>query len=298
MSLFTLGARLTADAKRLSATIKIPRSEAIREIRLLAAHALGLTHSQLIVRERESPGRFDLSPYGIVFDRRLKGEPIAYIVGECGFHEHTFRVFPSVLIPRPETELLVEAALQVLQDFDKPRVLDLGTGSGCIGISIGLACDDASVLATDKSPAAVSVAQENALLLNARNVEVRQSDWYSDLSGVQFDAIVSNPPYVAENDVHLAALGFEPTEALVSGYDGLDALRVVIARAPDHLAAGGLLAVEHGFDQQGKVREMFENAGFQDVQTLSDLAGKPRLVTGKWRAPAKPGRRRKAAASV
>lgn len=298
MSLFTLGARLAADARRLAATIKIPRGEAMREIRRLASHALKVTPAQLIVRERESPGRFDLSPYGIVFDRRLKGEPMAYILGEAGFREHLFRVTPDVLIPRPETELLVEEALRFVDDAPR-KVLDLGTGSGCIGVSIALGRPTAAVLGTDASAEALAVAQENALLLGAQNIAFAQSDWFASIDGVRFDLIVSNPPYIAAEDSHLPGLAFEPASALVGGADGLSCLRTIIANAPGHLEVGGMLIVEHGYDQQAAVKELFLQAGFSAVETRADLSERPRIVFGtlEQKAAAKP-KRKKVAASV
>lgn len=280
MSLFTLGARLSADARRLAATIKIPREEAIREIRRLAAFALRLTPAQLVVRERESPGRFDLSPYGIVFDRRLKGEPMAYILGECGFLDHVFKVTPDVLIPRPETEILVELALGLLPETSAAEVLDLGTGSGCIGVSMALARPQVRVTAVDASAPALEVARENATRLGAQNVIFVESSWYAGLGDAKFDVIVSNPPYVADQDSHLDALRFEPAGALVAGSDGLAALRAVIREAPDALNAGGALVVEHGFDQRDAVLDLLASAGFSDVKAMDDLAGRPRVALG------------------
>lgn len=280
MSLFTLGARLSADARRLAATIKIPREDAIREIRRLAAFSLRLTPAQLVVRERESPGRFDLSPYGIVFDRRLRGEPMAYILGECGFLDHVFKVTPDVLIPRPETEMLVELALGLLPEAGAADVLDLGTGSGCIGVSVALARPQARVLAVDTSGPALEIARENATRLGAQNVMFVEASWYEGLGGAKFDVIVSNPPYVAEQDSHLDALRFEPVGALVAGSDGLAALREVIRRAPDALNTGGALVVEHGFDQRDAVLDLLASAGFSDVKAVDDLGGRPRVALG------------------
>ncbi|MFO1320388.1 MAG: peptide chain release factor N(5)-glutamine methyltransferase [Burkholderiales bacterium] len=280
MSLFTLGARLSADARRLAATIKIPREDAIREIRRLAAFALRLTPAQLVVRERESPGRFDLSPYGIVFDRRLKGEPMAYILGECGFLDHVFKVTPDVLIPRPETEMLVGSALDVLAPLETAEVLDLGTGSGCIGISVALALPGATVLATDFSAAALAVARENASRVGAMNVSFVESSWYDAIGEARFDLVVSNPPYIAEQDGHLEALRFEPQSALAAGADGLSALRIVVTQAPKYLKPGGALIVEHGYDQRDAVSDLFASAGFVDVRVLDDLASRPRMAVG------------------
>lgn len=300
MSLFTLGARLAADARRLSATIKIPKEEAIREIRRLAAHALKLTPAQLAIREREAPGRFDLSPYGIVFDRRLKGEPMMYIMGECGFRDHVFKVTPDVLIPRPETEELVEVVLRAVAPGGDFHILDAGTGSGCIAVSLALELPHARVIGVDVSPGAVDIARENAERLQAANVQFFVSDWYSAVKDRQFQLIVSNPPYIAESDGHLEALRFEPAGALVAGKDGLGALRAVIGGAASHLVAGGTLVVEHGYDQQAAVCELFTAAGFVSVEPVSDLSGNPRIVVGRLAAteqPAKP-KRRKAAVSA
>ena len=299
MSLFTLGARLAADARRLAATIKIPRNDAMREIRRMASFALKLTPAQLIIRERESPGRFDLSPYGIVFDRRLRGEPMAYILGEAPFREHMFRVSPHVLIPRPETEVVVEEALRVLDLGAQKRVLDLGTGSGCIAISIALSRPDAAVLASDFHEEGLAVAQENGQLLGANNLSYVRSDWYDALEGGRFDVIVSNPPYIAAEDPHLPGLAFEPAHALVGGPDGLAALRVVIGQAPGYLEAGGTLIVEHGYDQQDAVKQLFIDAGFGSVETRADLGERPRAVLGVLEQKAAPkARRRKTVANV
>lgn len=296
MSLFTLGARLAADARRLAATVKISRGDAMREIRRLATHALQLTPAQLIVRERESPGRFDLSAYGIVFDRRLRGEPLPYVLGEWPFRDHLFKVTQDVLIPRPDTEVLVEAALGACPEGRAARVLDLGTGSGCIAISIALARPAALVTGVDASEEALAVARENAERLGASNARLLQSDWYHALAGETFEVIVSNPPYVAEGDPHLDALKFEPVRALVGGSDGLDALRVVVSTAPSHLDAGGTLVVEHGYDQRDEVCQMFTAAGFQSVETANDLSGVPRIVVGRMARKAPEKTRRKSTA--
>lgn len=296
MSLFTLGARLAADARRLAATVKISRGEAMREIRRLACHSLHLTPAQLVVRERESPGRFDLSAYGIVFDRRLRGEPLPYVLGEWPFLDHVFRVTPDVLIPRADTEGVVNAALGVIGDRQGRRVLDLGTGSGCIAISIALTCPSATVTAVDSSPEALAVARENSERLGADTVAFVESDWYNALSGQKFDLIIANPPYIAEGDQHLDALRFEPQQALVSGADGLDALRLVVRGAPTYLDSDGALVVEHGFDQRDAVRELFASAGFSGVEVFDDLGGQPRGVVGRLNASAPAKARRKRAA--
>lgn len=216
--------------------------------------------------------------------RRVAGEPVAYIVGWREFHGHRFRVTPDVLIPRPDTETLVDAALALVPGDASARVLDLGTGSGCVAISIALARPLAQVVATDSSPAALAVARGNAQALEARNLCLMAADWYAGISG-RFDLIVSNPPYIAAADPHLATgdLRFEPADALSPGGDGLDALRAIIDGAPAHLEAAGWLLVEHGWDQGEAVGSLLAAAGFAHRSTHHDLGGHHR-VSGASRA--------------
>jgi release factor glutamine methyltransferase len=209
---------------------------------------------------------------------------MAYLLGFREFMGHEFAVSPAVLIPRPETELLVETALDVLARCSQaePRVLDMGTGSGAIAVSIALACAKASVVATDVSDEALSLARENARRLGAR-VEFFCGNWYHAVSGQpEFDLIVSNPPYISANDPHLVQgdLRFEPAGALTDGADGLDALRAIVGGAPLRLKAGGALWVEHGWDQAPAVRSLLRQAGFKMVESLPDLAGIERISGG------------------
>jgi len=219
--------------------------------------------------------------------RRLAGEPVAYIVGWREFHGHRFRVTPDVLIPRPDTETLVDAALALVPGDAAARVLDLGTGSGCVAISIALARPLAEVVATDNSPAALAVARGNAQALGARNVRLTAADWYAGVSG-RFDLVVSNPPYIAAGDPHLAAgdLRHEPAGALSPGGDGLDALRTIIVGAPAHLEAAGWLLVEHGWDQGQTVGSLLAAAGFTHRSTHQDFGGHHRVSGGTWTATA------------
>lgn len=217
--------------------------------------------------------------------RRAAGEPVAYILGWREFHGHRFRVTRDVLIPRPDTETLVDAALAVLPEGRPWRVLDLGTGSGCVAISIALARPQARVVATDASAAALEVARANAAALGAGNVFFFQGDWYGALAGSatqRFDLIVSNPPYIAAGDAHLAEgdLRFEPSGALTPGGDGLCALRTLIVGAPAHLTPGGWLLVEHGWDQGAAVAGLLETAGFADRVDHHDLGGNHRVSGG------------------
>ena len=216
--------------------------------------------------------------------RREHGEPVAYILGEKEFYGHLFKVNPEVLIPRPETELLVEAALERLPQDRPARVLDLGTGSGCVAISVALARPDCEILAADASTGAVELAQQNAIQLDAGNVRFLASDWYSQLPAMNFDMIVSNPPYIASEDPHLGKgdLVHEPPHALGSGVDGLSAIRIIVAGAPSNLKPGGWLILEHGYDQSESCQTIFTDAGFERVFTLSDLAGQTRVTGGQW----------------
>ncbi|MBU3695094.1 MAG: peptide chain release factor N(5)-glutamine methyltransferase [Rhodocyclaceae bacterium] len=215
--------------------------------------------------------------------RRVAGEPVAYLLGWREFHGHRFAVTPDVLIPRPDTETLVDAALALLPDGKAARVLDLGTGSGCVAISIALARPRAEVVGVDASSAALRVAQSNAEALGASNVRFVVSDWYAAVEG-RFDLIVSNPPYIAAADPHLGEgdLRFEPGGALSPGGDGLDALRAIIAGAPERLVPGGWLLVEHGWDQGAAVAGLLVEAGFEDRVGYRDLGGNHRVSGGKY----------------
>jgi release factor glutamine methyltransferase len=208
--------------------------------------------------------------------RRRAGVPVAYLVGSQGFRDFELAVTADVLIPRPETELLVELALTRIEPGQ--RVLDLGTGSGAIAIA--LARDSgADVTGADVSPAALALAAANARALAAR-IDWLETHWFAAVAG-RFHVIVSNPPYVAANDPHLDALRHEPALALVAGSDGLDALRQIVAAAPDHLEPGGWLLLEHGFDQGPAVRELLARSGFTAVATHQDLAGLDRVTLGR-----------------
>lgn len=219
-------------------------------------------------------------------NRRAGGEPVAYIVGSREFYGRPFRVTPDVLIPRPETELLVEQALTFDAGRSGVRVLDLGTGSGCIAITVALELAGAHVVAVDRSAAALSVARDNAARLGA-TVEFRVSDWYGALAADEcYDLIVANPPYIAGTDRHLGEgdLRFEPRGALTPEGDGLDALRIIIAGAPVHLAVGGWLAVEHGYDHASACRACLLDRGYRDIASHRDLAGIERVTRGRWAA--------------
>lgn len=213
--------------------------------------------------------------------RRREGEPVAYLTGEREFYSLSFKITPAVLIPRPETELLVDAALSRLPAHGEPRVLDLATGSGCVAIAIARHRPRARVTATDLSPEALAVARENAAGHQVR-IEFLRSDWFAALSGREFDLIVANPPYIALDDPHLdqGDVRFEPRQALVAGPGGLDGIEILVKQAPRHLVAGAWLLFEHGHDQGSCARVLLAAAGYDEVCTLSDLAGHPRVSGG------------------
>ncbi len=265
----TLGEALVA------ARQKIDRLDA----RLLLERASGCAHADLLARPETPLPAPAAAQFLDWVHRRAAGEPLAYIVGEAEFRGRLFQVSPAVLVPRPETEVLIELALVRLAG--RPRVLDLGTGSGIVAVSLALEFPAADVVAVDLSPAALAVARNNAGRLGAA-VRCVDSDWYAALSGERFDLIVANPPYIAADDPHLSGDGLpcEPQMALTDGGDGLNCIRVIVAGAAAHLTAGGWLLFEHGYDQGAASRNLLAAAGFQDAFTQPDLAGNDRVSGG------------------
>ena len=250
------------------------------EARILLSHALRCTRVQLVIRARDELTPAQEAVAAELFARRRNGEPIAYLTGEREFFGLDFHVTPDVLIPRHETELLVELALDRLPA--NGRVLDLGTGSGAIAVSIAHARSDAQVTATDASAPALEIARRNAVR-NGVSVRFMLSDWYRNIDD-RFDLIVSNPPYIAAGDPHLSQgdLRFEPASALTDDADGLTDLAAIIDGAPGQLQPGGWLLMEHGYDQAAAVRALLERAGWAQPQSWRDLAGIER-VTGAQR---------------
>jgi release factor glutamine methyltransferase len=252
---------------------------------LLLAHVLGASRAGVVARDERELTPEEQGDFELLLGRRLAGEPLAYLTGTKEFWSLELEVTRDVLVPRPETELLVEWGLSCLPG-PAPRVLDLGTGSGAIALAIARERPGASIVATDISAAALAVARRNARRLRLANVELLHGAYFEPLADrapgdAAFAAILSNPPYVAAGDPHLAALGFEPAGALVSGRDGLEALRAIVAGAPRHLQPGGWLLVEHGGAQGAAVRALFAQAGFDAVETRRDLAGHGRATGGR-----------------
>lgn len=250
---------------------------------VLLAHVLGRERAWLIAHADDALERVACDAFFALAKRRRDGEPVAYLTGRREFWGLMLEVSPDVLIPRPETETLVEMALARLPLDEPRRVLDLGTGSGAIALAIAHERPQLEMLALDQSEAALAIARANARRLGLARVTFAASDWYSAVPGQRFDMIVSNPPYVAGADAHLGEgdVRFEPRVALTPGGDGLDALRLIVAAAPAHLEAGGHLLVEHGHDQGGAVVQFFRDAGFSAIAAQRDLAGILRVVAGK-----------------
>jgi len=252
------------------------------DCRILLQHVLGASHAQLIAHPERALDPAERSRFVALAARRRAGEPIAYIIGRREFYGRTFEVDRSVLIPRPETELLIELALARVPDEDG-RILDLGTGSGCIAITLALERPRSTVYAVDASAAALQVARANVQRLGAANVHLLEGSWYAPVSGSTFDVIVSNPPYVAADDPHLGQgdVRAEPRAALAAGARGLDAIRSIVTGAGAHLRPGGWLLLEHGYDQAEAVAELLNQAGFEDCFGARDLAQLPRASGGR-----------------
>jgi release factor glutamine methyltransferase len=252
------------------------------DAQVLLAHALGRNRTWLIAHADDALAAPDLDAFAALVARRRGGEPVAYLIGAREFHGLVLAVSPTVLIPRPETETLVDLALARLPVDAEAQVLDLGTGSGAIALAIAHARPRSRVTACDVSVAALRQAQGNAMRLSIANVEFIQSDWFSAVGPAPFDLIVANPPYVAGDDPHLALgdLRFEPRLALTPGGDGLAALRAIAAAARAHLRIGATLAVEHGYDQRDAVAALLAAAGLAEVTAARDLAGIVRVTAG------------------
>ena len=271
----TIGALL----RQATATIECVDAEC------LLAHLLQKPRSWLFAHAGDPAAPDVAESFGTLLARRQAGEPVAYLTGTQGFWTLALQVSPATLIPRPETELLVELALARLPRESAPRIADLGTGSGAIALAIASERPRANVIATDASAAALAVARGNALGNGITIVEFRKGDWFTPLMGERFDLIASNPPYIAINDPHLGQgdLRFEPASALSSGNDGLDDIRQIVRHASMYLHPRGWLLLEHGWDQGDAVRALLAAAGFADVATERDLEQRDRVSLGRLR---------------
>ncbi len=252
------------------------------EANLLCQHLLNVNRAWLISHESETLTSKQQAAFEALVQRRLKGEPIAYILGSREFYGLPLKTTPATLIPRPDTETLVEAALAKIPQNASLNILDLGTGTGAVALVIASERPQTKVTAVDASPEALKVATENAQSLNLCNVRLIESNWFSALVSEKFDVIVSNPPYIAQDDEHLKQgdLRFEPLSALASGADGLDDIRKIIQDAPDFLNPNGWLMLEHGYDQADAVAALLNARGFRQIDHVKDIAGTLRVTFG------------------
>lgn len=274
------GNRRIGDAWR-QASRRIDRLDA----RLLLEHVSGCSHADLIARPELEMTNGQAAQFEELLSRREAGEPLAYLVGSAWFHGLEFAVTPAVLIPRPDTEALVDLAASLAKEIEQPSIVDLGTGSGIVAILLARLCPRAVVTAVDVSAAALEVARANAAR-HGVSIRFLEGDWYAPLGDERFDLIVSNPPYVVDGDPHLQQNGlpFEPQHALtdgVAGGDGLACLRTIMGGAASHLRHGGWLVMEHGYDQAVQLRKLLQEAGFRDVASWRDGAGIERVSGGR-----------------
>jgi release factor glutamine methyltransferase len=255
------------------------------DAQLLLLHALGRASDErawLLTHDTDPLSPAQADAFARTCARRMAGEPVAYLVGEKEFHGLLLQVDSRVLVPRPDTETLVDWAIECLTGHMEPRVIDLGTGSGAIALALQKERPDLQIHAVDASADALDVARANGERLGLP-VRFALGNWLEG-AGSQYTLIVSNPPYIAERDPHLPALAHEPRSALASGPDGLDDIRAIIDSAPAHLVDGGWLLLEHGYDQSSAVKALLSKAGFDEVQSRTDLAGIERCSGGKWHA--------------
>ncbi len=274
---------MTIDEALRWAASRLLHSDSPRlDAELLLCRVLQQPRSYLFTWSDKTLSADEQQQFAVLLARREAGEPLAHILGERGFWTLDLKVTADTLIPRPETELLVEAALARLPGGGA-SVLDLGTGSGAIALAIASECPPCEVVAVERSEAALAVARENAQRNAIGNVQFLQGSWYQPLNGQRFDVIVSNPPYICADDPHLVEgdVRFEPLTALASGADGLDDIRLIIAAAAEHLNPGGWLLLEHGYEQGKAVCELLRGAGFRAVELLADLQGHGRVSLGR-----------------
>ncbi len=276
-----IGAALARATRELAATSASPRLDA----ELLLAHVLGLERGRLAALGERALAAPAAAAFAALLARRAGGEPVAYLLGRREFWTLALEVGPGVLVPRPDTELIVEIALERLAARPAPAVLDLGAGSGAIGLAIAAERADARVDLVEASAAALAFAERNRARLGLGNARLLRGDWFAAVAGQRYDLVASNPPYLAADDPHLdaAELRHEPAAALVAGPSGLEALAAIAAGAAAHLAAGGVVVLEHGATQGAAVRDLLGRAGFEAVATRRDLAGHERATAGTRR---------------
>ena len=277
-----IGEAIRQAAQSIQKMLVLELSEANFEANLLCQHVLNVNRAWLISHERDALEPNQQVGFEALLQRRLNGEPMAYILGSRDFYGLQLKTTPATLIPRPDTETLVEAALAKIPQNASLNILDLGTGTGAVALAIASQRPQTKVIAVDASLEALKVATENAQDFKLANVRLLESNWFSALEGEKFDVIVSNPPYIAQDDEHLKQgdLRFEPLSALASGVDGLDDIRKIIQDAPEYLNPNGWLMLEHGYDQANVVAALLNARGFSKVAHAKDIAGTLRVTFG------------------
>ncbi len=272
---------LTAAGKELCKTSDTPGADA----EILLCHALNCDRAYLYTWPEKHPSQNQLQYFDSLLQRRLQGEPVAYLTGQRAFWDFKLAVSPATLIPRPETELLVEQALTHIPENSHYNILDLGTGTGAIALAIAHERPVCQVTAIEHSESARAVAEKNITRFGKGNIQLLAGDWFSAVDQQRFDVIVSNPPYIAEQDPHLQQgdVCHEPRAALSSGLDGLDDIRHIISQACHHLSVNGWLLLEHGYDQAEAVKQLFLNHDFDEISHCCDLSGHPRISAGCYK---------------
>ncbi len=276
----TVQALLTAAAKQLEAC----SDTAVLDTEVLLCHCLHKNRSFLRAWPEHTPGSLQISQFQALIAQRQQGTPIAYLTGQREFWSRHFSVSPDVLIPRPDSELLIELSLDLLPENQACKIVDLGTGSGILALTLAAERPMANVLATDISTAALQIARQNTAQLQISHVRFLQSRWFDQVTEIGFDLIVSNPPYIAASDPHLQQgdVRFEPETALISDENGLKDIRLLAEQARQHLKNHGHLLIEHGYNQQAEVQAIFSQLNYQQISTHNDLSGNPRVTSGLW----------------
>lgn len=268
--------------KQASSLLEDHSDSPLLDAQLLLCEILGKDRSYLIAWPETQLDATAFNTFVDYLEKRKHGIPIAYILGYKEFWSMNFSVTEDVLIPRPETELLVELVLTLAESITQPHILDLGTGSGAIALALAKELPHADIIATDRSTTALEVAQINAENLGLNSVQFIESDWFNALEKASYNIIVSNPPYIEQRDPHLEGeIKHEPLQALASGEDGLDDIRVIISGSKEYLTQNGQLLLEHGYDQGKRVRSLMKDESFSNVDTLRDHAGNDRVTVGK-----------------
>jgi release factor glutamine methyltransferase len=267
-----------------SSQLAATSDSAMLDAEVLLCHCLHKNRSYLRAWPDKQPDAEQCRAFQALMAKRLDGWPVAYLIEQREFWSRNFKVSPAVLIPRPDSELMIELCLPLLPEAQPVKIIDLGTGSGILAITLAAERPQAQVIATDISSAALKIATENATALNIHNISFQLSNWFANITEQNFDLIISNPPYIADHDPHLQQgdVRFEPQSALISADCGLQDIRLLAEQARHHLKNQGRLLIEHGYNQQVEVQAIFAQCNYQQISTHTDLSGQPRITSGLW----------------